>query len=37
MAISTQEYLRNMNILIRSVAKEGKRYVQEDATSGEQH
>ena len=37
MAISTQEYLRNMNILIRAVAKDGKRLVQEDATSGEQH
>jgi hypothetical protein len=37
MVISTQEYLRNMNILVRSLAKEGKRYRQEDATSGEQH
>jgi PelA/Pel-15E family pectate lyase len=35
MVISTQEYLRNMNILIRSVAKEGKRYLPEDPTAGE--
>jgi PelA/Pel-15E family pectate lyase len=36
-AISTQEYLRNMNILIRLLAKRDSRYRQEDATSGEQH
>jgi hypothetical protein len=35
MAISTQEYLRNMNILIRAVAKDGKRYLPEDPTAGE--
>ena len=34
-SISTQEYLRNMNILIRSVAKDGKRFLPEDPTAGE--
>jgi hypothetical protein len=34
-AISTQEYLRNMNILIRSLAAQGKRFVPEDPTAGE--
>ena len=35
-SISTQEYLRNMNILIRSLAKTGTRQMSEAATSGEQ-
>ena len=35
-SISTQEYLRNMNILIRSLAKTGTRQTSEAATSGEQ-
>ncbi|HEU4592351.1 MAG TPA: pectate lyase [Steroidobacteraceae bacterium] len=34
-AISTQEYLRNMNILVRSLSREGRRYVPEDPTAGE--
>jgi PelA/Pel-15E family pectate lyase len=34
-SISTQEYLRNMNILIRAVAKDGKRLRPEDPTAGE--
>ena len=35
-SISTQEYLRNMTILIRSLAKTGTRQTSEAATSGEQ-
>ncbi len=35
-SISTQEYLRNMNILIRSLAKTGTRQTSEVSTSGEQ-
>ena len=36
-AISTQEYLRNMNILIRSLSQSGSRLTPEAQTSGVQH